>query len=248
MLPLARGTCAYATIERPSTKVTYLLSILSAEEASKVAAKCEPISSLLVLLDMVPWDTMKAKLLVEIDTMLSPHFLNFDNYILMYFIPRILRKPGIALSMEEHYNALLVHAANVTSKTPTINLTIQEKKKKSNKENAPATEEAQAIVETMGKKVNMQPQVIAHISDQYSRRKIPLSSQEMSSERKTSRSFRTVGSVFFGSLDVSVHIAMFSLTQAFTIRSTMKGWSAGHLRWYFLFVPPHLFVFPNYPL
>ena len=180
---------------------------------------------------------MKAKLLVEIDTARSPHFLDFDNYILMYFIPRILLKPGIALSTEEHYNALLVRAANLTSETPTINLTIQEKKKKSNKENAPAT---QAIVETKGKKVNMQSQVIAHISDQYSRRKIPPSSQEISSERKTSRSFRIVGSVFFGSLDVSVHIATFSLTRAFTIRSTMKGWSAGHLRWYFLFVPPHL--------
>ena len=249
MLPLARGTCAYATIERPSTKVTYLLSILSAEEASKVAAKCEPISSSLVLSDTAPWDMMKAKLLVEIDTALSPHFLDFDDYILMYFIPRILLKPGIALSTEEHYNALLVRAANLTSKTPTINLTIQEKKKKkSNKENAPATAEAQAIVETKGKKVNMQPQVIVHISDQYSRRKIPPSSQEISSERKTSRSFRTVGSVFLGNLDVLVHIATFSLTQVFTIHSTMKGWSAGHLRWYFLNVPPHLFVFPDYPL
>ena len=244
MLPLVQGTCAYATIERPSTKVTYLLSILSAEEASKVAAKREPISSSLVLSDMVPWDTTKAKILVEIDTALSPHFLDFDNYILMYFIPRILPKPGIALSTEEHYNTLLVRAANLTSKTPTINLTIQEKKKKSNKENVPATAEAQAIVEMKGKKVNLQPQVIAHISDQYSRKKVPLSSQEISSERKTSKSFRTVGSAFFGSLDVSVHIAMFSLTWAFTIRSTMKGWSAGHLQWYFLFVAPSSFHVP----
>ena len=229
MQPLIQGTCAYATIEHPSTKVTYLLSILSAEEASKVAAKHEPISSSLVLSDTAPWDTMKAKLLVEIDTMLSPHFLDFDTYILMYFIPRILPKPGIVLSTEEHYNTLLVRATNLTSKTPTINLTIQEKKKKSNKENAPATAEAQAIVEMKGKKVNLQPQVIAHISDQYSRRKIPLSSREISRERKTSKSFRTVGSAFFSSLDVLVHIATFSLTRAFTIHSTMKGWSAGRL-------------------
>ena len=113
---------------------------------------------------------MKAKLLVEIDTTLSPHFLNFNNYILMFFIPRILPKLGIALSTEEHYEALLEHAANLSSKTPMINLTIQEKKKKANKENAPATAEAQAVVETKGKKVNLQPQVITHISDQYSRR------------------------------------------------------------------------------
>ena len=33
---------------------------------------------------------MKAKLLVEIDTMLSPHFLDFDDYILMYFMPQIV--------------------------------------------------------------------------------------------------------------------------------------------------------------
>ena len=113
---------------------------------------------------------------------------------------------------------------------------------------APATAEAKAIVEMKGKNVNLQPQVILHISDLYSRRKIPLSSQEISSKWKTSKSFRTIGSLFFGSLDVSVHIAKFSPTQAFTIHSTMKGWSAVHLPWYFLFVPPHLFVFPEYPL
>jgi len=190
---------------------------------------------------------MKAKLLVEIDTALSPHFLDFNDYILMFFISRILPKPGIALSTEEHYKALLEHAANLSSKTPMINLTIQEKKKKANKENAPATAEAQAVVETKGKKVNLQPQVITHISDQYSRRKIPLSFQEISSERKTSKSFRTVGSVFFGNLDVLAHIAMFSLTQAFTICSTMKGWSAGHLLWYFLSVP-YFSMFSDYHL
>jgi len=190
---------------------------------------------------------MKAKLLVEIDTALSPHFLDFDDYILMFFIPRILPKLGIALSTEEHYKALLERAANLSSKTPTINLTIQEKKKKANKENAPATVEAQAVVEMKGKKVNLQPQVIMHISDQCSRRKIPPSFQEISSEQKTSKSFRTVGSVFFGNLDVSVHIAMFFLTQAFTICSTMKGWSAGHLLWYFLSVP-YFSTFSDYHL
>jgi len=190
---------------------------------------------------------MKAKILVEIDTALSPHFLDFDNYILMFFIPRILLKPGIVLSTEEHYKALLECTANLSSKTPMINLTIQEKKKKANKENAPATVEAQAVVETKGKKVNLQPQVITHISDQCSRRKIPPSFQEISSERKTSKSFRTIGSVFFGNLDVSAHIGMFSLTQVFTIHSTMKGWSAGHLLWYFLSVP-YFSVFSDYHL
>jgi len=150
---------------------------------SKAAAKRELISSSLVLSDSAPWDMMKAKLPVEIDTALSPHFLDFDDYILMFFIPRILPKPGIALSTEEHYKALLERAANLSSKTPTINLTIQEKKKKANKENAPATAEAQAVVETKGKKVNLQPQVIMHISDQCSRRKIPPSFQEISSEQ-----------------------------------------------------------------
>jgi len=53
----------------------------------------------------------------------------------MFYIPRVLPKPGMALSTNENYAALLLCTKNLASKTPTINLTIQQKKGEMDKEN-----------------------------------------------------------------------------------------------------------------
>jgi hypothetical protein len=156
---------AHVPIEQPShTKITYLLAIFSADEASKAVAKREAISSSLLLSDKAPWDTMKAQLLAEISKALSPQFLNFDDYNIMFFIPRNLPKPGMALSTEDNYEALLLRAANLTSKTPTVNLTILEKKRQADKENVIAPAEAKAETKS-AKKVGFHVQVFsAYIS------------------------------------------------------------------------------------
>ena len=93
---------------------------------------------------------MKAQLLVEINKALSPHFLDFEDYGVMFFIPRVLPKPGMALSTEENYQALLLRAANLTIKTLTVNLTILEKKRV-DKENVAAPAEATKAVTKSGK-------------------------------------------------------------------------------------------------
>lgn len=139
--PLPSSIHPHSTVECPSIKITYLLSILLAEEASKAATKHKLISSSFIILDKAPWDTMKTQLLVAINTVCSPQNLAFNNYTLMFFISRILPKPGMALWTEEHYKALLLCAGNITSKTATVNLMIQEKKKTIGKENAPASAE-----------------------------------------------------------------------------------------------------------
>ncbi|KAF8185982.1 hypothetical protein BJ912DRAFT_852486, partial [Pholiota molesta] len=108
-------------------KLTYILTILSAQEASKPVSKRQPVSDSIELGNQEPWDTVKAQLLVKIDTALNPAILNFDDFTVMFYIPRVLPKPGMALSIEENYAALLVRAANLASKTPTINITIQQK-------------------------------------------------------------------------------------------------------------------------
>jgi hypothetical protein len=123
----------------PPKKLTYILSILSAEEAAKAVSKRTPISTALELGDKEPWDTLKAQLLVKINTALSPRVLDFDNYTVMFYISRVLPRPGMILETEDSYSALLLRAANLTSKTPTINLTIQEKKHAENKENEGAS-------------------------------------------------------------------------------------------------------------
>lgn len=119
----------------PTVKLTYLLSILSTEEATKPVLKRLPISALLELRDEEPWDRIKAQLLVKIDEALAPRTLNFNDYLTIFFILYVLPKPGMALSTDENYAALLKHAKNLASKTPTINVTIQQKKGEVDKEN-----------------------------------------------------------------------------------------------------------------
>jgi hypothetical protein len=126
---------ANSPVDVPPKNLTYILSILSAEEATKAVSKRTPISTALELSEKEPWDTLKAQLLMKIDTALSPHVLNFDDYTVMFYISRVLPRPGMILETEDSYSALLLRAANLTSKTPTINLTIQEKKHGENKEN-----------------------------------------------------------------------------------------------------------------
>jgi hypothetical protein len=119
----------------PMVKFTYFLSILSAEEATKPVSKRLPVSISLELGAEEPWDRLKAQLLMKIDKTLAPWALNFDDYLAMFFIPRVLPKPGMALSTDENYAALLKRAKNLASKTPTINVTIQQKKGEVDKEN-----------------------------------------------------------------------------------------------------------------
>lgn len=183
------------------------------------------------LSDKEPWDTMKAQLLKEISDALTPQVLDFSNYACMFFIPRVLPKPGMVLATEDNYAALLLRAKNLTSKTPTINLTILEKKRHGDKENIAVPAEAQAETK-VAKKVIFHFQLITHILDQYNRRRNPRSFQETSTERLIFRSCRTVGCAFSGSqVHALAPTAIFFRTPVITTRSIMKGWSVGHQRW-----------------
>ena len=82
-------------LDAPSGKVlTYLLTIFSAIEASKAVSKRRPESDELDLLSTEPWDTFKAQVLAKISKNLAPRILDFDDYKIMYFIPRLVPKPG----------------------------------------------------------------------------------------------------------------------------------------------------------
>src|ERR1700678_3173881 len=81
--------------DAPPKKLTYLLSILSAEETSKPVSKCTPINLSPELRDKEPWDTIKSQLLVKIDAALLPHVLDFDDYTVMFYISCVLPKPGM---------------------------------------------------------------------------------------------------------------------------------------------------------
>jgi hypothetical protein len=74
-----------------------------------------------------PWDTVKAQLLVKIAAELSPPYLDYSHYDVMVYISRILPKPGMPLVTPENYASLLARVNNMTTLTPTVNITIEEK-------------------------------------------------------------------------------------------------------------------------
>lgn len=74
-----------------------------------------------------PWDTVKSQLLVKVASELSPAKLDYSHYDVMVYIPRILPKPGMPLVTPENYASLLARINNMSTLTPTVNITIEEK-------------------------------------------------------------------------------------------------------------------------
>lgn len=121
--------------ENPKKKITYLMAILTPEEAKKAQSKQAPVSTSLELWSDEPWDTVKAQFLVKISDALSPQNLDFTDYDTRFYIPHSLPKPGIELVMPENYASLVTRAHNLTSNTPTVNITIRRKGGGADKEN-----------------------------------------------------------------------------------------------------------------
>jgi len=126
------------------SKITYVITIYGAEELSKASAKRVAIPALMELSKKEPWDTFKAQLLVRIDNALHPGSLDINNYNVMFYIPRILPKPGLVLQNQDNYTSLLMRAANLTSKTPTISLVVKQKKP-TNNQNQEVDKENQGV-------------------------------------------------------------------------------------------------------
>jgi len=113
-----------------------VLSILSASEAKKSVSKREPKTHSVQFSTDEPWDTLKAQLLAKISIALNPPIIDFAQYNIMFYISRILPKPGLPLMSQEDFDIMNNRARNLTMKNPTINLSIVEKKNSGEKENA----------------------------------------------------------------------------------------------------------------
>lgn len=140
----ARLTSSYTYSENAAkdavVKIMYMTTTLSALEAKKAVSKRVPINESFELSTEEPWDTLKAQLLVKIDNALSPKNLDYQQYHVMFFVPKAgLVKPGLTLSTNEHYTTLLARVRASTNTIPTVNVTIQEKENQVEKENAAAT-------------------------------------------------------------------------------------------------------------
>ena len=91
----------------------------------------------LVLSSSEPWETMEAQLLVKIDTALKPKTLNLNDYNIMFYIPRLLPKPGMTLADNADYSSLLGCVKTMATKMdmPMINVTVTQKESEVDKEN-----------------------------------------------------------------------------------------------------------------
>jgi len=103
----------------------YSLAILSTTELKKPISRQEPKGASFTLATDEPWDTLKAQLLVKIDSTLKPNKISFADYHVKYYIPRVLSKPGLDLESEEDYEGLVDRSRNIKSNSPTINVNIR---------------------------------------------------------------------------------------------------------------------------
>ena len=118
----------------PASKVDYILSLFTATEMKKAAAKRAPKMSSLQLSADEPWDTLKAQLLVKINDLLKPSTLSIDDYEILFSIPRIVSKPGYPLASATDYSILLERSC----KSKLVQLSISTVVDHGNKENEEA--------------------------------------------------------------------------------------------------------------
>jgi hypothetical protein len=95
---------------------------------------------------------MKAQILVKITAAINPLPIDFLNFDITFYIPRVLPKPGLSLANDDDYAEMIRRARNLTSKDPTVNLLVLEKGNKADKENEDEAEEAKKAEKAKGKK------------------------------------------------------------------------------------------------
>ena len=106
--------------------LTYIITMLSAMEAKKPVSKRVTKNQSFQLSTNESWDTMKAQILAQISDTLKPSFLDFANYSVNYYIPRVLPKPGLSLAIEHDYTLMIRRARSMTAKDPILNIVVEE--------------------------------------------------------------------------------------------------------------------------
>ena len=75
-------------------KIMYMISIYTAAQMKKEAGKSGATKNTFLELESTePWDTVKAQLLIKIDSILKPTTIDFDNYTFSFSVPWVHTKP-----------------------------------------------------------------------------------------------------------------------------------------------------------
>jgi len=110
----------------------YALSLTSAINMKKPAARRAVKSQLLQLLSDHPWDALKAQILQKISISLRPRTIEFDHYTVLFYISRVIPKPGMPLTtLQQH--AFMIKQVGKT-KNSIVNITITENEKDGDEE------------------------------------------------------------------------------------------------------------------
>ena len=98
----------------------------------KPAARRAIKSQSLQLLSDCPWDTIKAQILQKISISLHPATINFEHYTVLFYISRLIPKPGMPLTTPQEHAFMIDHASK--AKNPIVNLTITENEREDNRD------------------------------------------------------------------------------------------------------------------
>ncbi|KAG0701706.1 hypothetical protein DFH29DRAFT_875725 [Suillus ampliporus] len=210
--------------EPPTAKeITFITSITSAAEMKKPLSKYTSRNKSFVLNLNKPWDTMKAQILIKISDVLNPRHLSYDDYEVSWFIPHVLLQPGLSLLSQDYFNGLMKQAANLTSKDPTVNITVIQKNE--HKENeALVADTPPATNDKAKKRVGM-------IFCVFCVKKQLQFFLEIKTRSRTYETFESTGFAKSQMLLVYQHIATLIRAQMSIFPSTLNDLIAGHLRY-----------------
>jgi len=74
-----------------------MLTITSAAELKKATTKGKPKTQNLRLNSNEPWNTFKAQIMVKISSSIKPNNIDLDDYTVLFFITRLVSKPGMPI-------------------------------------------------------------------------------------------------------------------------------------------------------
>jgi hypothetical protein len=103
------------------------LSLTSATEMKKPAARRAVKSQSLQQPSDCLWDTLKAQILHKISISLRPSIIDFDCYTVLFYISRVILKPGMPLTTPQEHAFMIEQVQK--AKNLIVNLTVTENEK-----------------------------------------------------------------------------------------------------------------------
>ncbi|KAI6008433.1 hypothetical protein EDC04DRAFT_2907192 [Pisolithus marmoratus] len=123
--PKKRKEKATKPADHPVHKITHNLSMFPVEELTKDDVKKQHGKSAFLKLNSdLPFDTVKAQLLIKISAHLQPDTISFDDYKVTFSIPHISPTP-FSVTEEDDYVKLIQHVKK--AKNFEANIYIQQK-------------------------------------------------------------------------------------------------------------------------